>query len=130
MKNPTKAQLRKEALKRHYNALEKLVGLTCGGGADGKKLSTALLKLERQASKAALNYCNGVTTSEQFEVVSNQITLQVQKLFRNELKGFFVNGDPRGYALKINDKVFNEIYRSTGLQSDWGGYGILSPDIQ
>ena len=41
-------------------------------------------------------------------------------------RGFFWNGDPRGYALKIdNDRV--QIPR--GMATDWGGYGLIAhPD--
>ena len=39
---------------------------------------------------------------------------------------FFINTDPRGYALKLNitaiEQAKYDIYR------DWGGYGILAPE--
>ena len=46
------------------------------------------------------------------------------------------NGDPRGWALKIDDRRFRELYgdddvpASERLARDWGGYGLLSPDAQ
>ena len=38
----------------------------------------------------------------------------------------FLNGDPRGYALKLCDQFSKDkiIYK------DWGGYGIIAPDFR
>lgn len=41
-----------------------------------------------------------------------------------------INTDPRGYALKIDDTVMRSgTYDTVKLDRDWGGYGILSPQI-
>ena len=39
----------------------------------------------------------------------------------------FVNGDARGYALKIMDSYVME--RRLDIYKDWGGYGIIAPDL-
>ena len=52
-----------------------------------------------------------------------EIKKQVQKIFDNKLEGFFINYDSRGYALKIKAE-------NSPLEQDWGGYYILSPEIQ
>ena len=39
----------------------------------------------------------------------------------------FINGDPRGYALKIDDAWIRE--NKIDIHRDWGGYGILAPDL-
>lgn len=39
--------------------------------------------------------------------------------------GFQLNGDPRGYALKLDPA---KCKLPTGIQTDWGGYGILAPE--
>jgi len=46
---------------------------------------------------------------------------------RSPLVPVFINRDPRGYALKIND----DWMRATDcrLHRDWGGYGIIAPDL-
>lgn len=126
----TKAEQRKQALLNHYSSLEKLA-ILCGlENPDGKKLSLKLFKLEQIANKAATNYCNGEIEHFQYEDIVNPIEDKVKLLFNQQLKGFFVNSDPRGYSLKIQDSTFKELYREkTGLTSDWGGYGILSPDL-
>ena len=41
---------------------------------------------------------------------------------------FFVNRDPRGYALKL-ELATNEGHQF-GIYTDWGGYGILCPKIE
>lgn len=35
--------------------------------------------------------------------------------------------DPRGYALKIRDEWMAK--HETALHRDWGGYGIIAPDL-
>lgn len=40
----------------------------------------------------------------------------------------FFNGDPRGYALKIEDSWMRS-HPDAKLHQDWGGYGILAPEI-
>ena len=38
-----------------------------------------------------------------------------------------INGDPRGYALKVDDKWV--CGNNAVLKRDWGGYGILAPEF-
>jgi len=126
----TRAQQRSEALEKHYLSLEKLA-ILCGlTDPDGKKLSLKLLKIEKEMSKAATQYCNGEIDHLYYRL-KHDINLQrIETLFNHKLKGFFINSDPRGYSLKIQDDIFKTDYREqTGLQSDFGGYGILSPDL-
>ena len=44
------------------------------------------------------------------------------------MKKVFINGDPRGYALKIDDKYQDRLHK-VGIHRDWGGYGIIAPDF-
>lgn len=130
MKTETKAMKRTRELNDHYNVLRRLA-LACGAKSpDGKKLSLALLKLEREAHKRAEDYCNGVIDSDHWDKIEERISGEVQALFNNNLKGFFVNGDPRGYALKIESEVNALDYAKIGLVRDMGGYGLLSPEIK
>lgn len=47
----------------------------------------------------------------------------------------FINRDPRGYALKIDDEWIRQqradhrTVHMAGIHQDWGGYGILAPEI-
>ncbi len=45
----------------------------------------------------------------------------IQRLI-GPVDGIYINGDPRGYALKIQAE------HADGLVKDWGGYGILAPE--
>jgi hypothetical protein len=41
----------------------------------------------------------------------------------------FLNRDPRGYALKIDDE-WMRAHPQFRLHTDWGGYGIIAPEIE
>jgi hypothetical protein len=123
-----KRERRAAALLAHYATCERLalaLGMTaecpkCGlrsnnttcpkcvvpmhGGPDGKKISVTLWKIERFAHEAATDYCNGVISAEQWEARKAFDTANVEKLFGKLPPGFFVNGDARGYALKIDNE--------------------------
>ena len=116
-----------EELNRHYKSLELL------GFPNGKKASVKLLALEREAHKIATDQCNGDgklsgLTEQQQERTIETILTKIQDM-NPSLKGLFFNGDARGYSLKLKDSVMREIYNNTGLQQDWGGYGLLAPEI-
>lgn len=117
-----KQERRKAQLERHYNALEAL------GAPDGKKASVALLKLERAAHKLTTDQCNGDGDYETNGAKLVELLKKAKSILPN-VKGIFINGDARGYALKIQDSAMRELYRESGLQTDWGGYGILAPEI-
>ncbi len=102
---------------------ERLLELVSGGLFSGEELYTKLRALEKRAHNTATQYCNGEITTPQYEV--KQISI-MRALDRLGLAGkYFINGDPRGYALKTSGKLAEEY----GLYSDWGGYGILAPDF-
>ena len=42
-------------------------------------------------------------------------------------EAIFLNGDPRGYALKIKDDFIRD--NKVNIYKDWGGYGIFAPDF-
>lgn len=124
-----KTETRKEALLKHYATLEYLSAFL-GKKQDGKKLSILLWKMEQDAHHAAMNYCNGDITNAQWDNVIAQVTFDINEIFGKIPPGFFVNGDARGYTLKINDDAMRDVYPDgVGLHRDMGGYGILSPEI-
>lgn len=100
---------------------------------DGKKISVALFKTERLASNAATAQCNGEAYRNDGDWLL--FVCEVKQMVRQALgtlpPGFFVNSDPRGYALKIdNENPEGQLLIATvGLHRDMGGYGILSPEI-
>ena len=101
---------------------------------DGDKLARKIHSLELKAHKLATDYCNGENgvDSENWEELSDAILAKVDKVLNFKRQGIpvFVNGDARGYALKIDDN-FMRGYLSKGgrLHTDWGGYGILAPEF-
>ncbi len=121
----------KEQRTRQYEALEALA-ITCGiESPDGEQLYKKLRTWERKANKASLDYCNGELAGEQFEPFIQHVENEVSKLFNCKVSGFFVNTDPRGYALKIQDKHVRSEgkYSTIRIHQDWGGDGILAPDF-
>lgn len=147
MKTMTKKERRQKQLEAHYAALVRLAE-TCGvKKAEGKKLSVALLKIERDAHAGAEAYCNGETyrsnifgeynfnaDENAWERFSEMIEREVQVLFVTLPSFFYVNGDARGYALKIRgteagNDYGRDLIEKTGLQKDWGGNGLLAPEI-
>ena len=124
---------RKARLERHYKTLEMLAD-KCGVNAEGKKLSLKLWKLELEATKITTAYCNGEIDGgedgEKIDSMLQSIENQVTALFNNRLSGFHLNRDPRGHALKIEDEIVRTVYADIPLERDWGGYGLLSPEIK
>jgi hypothetical protein len=145
-----KKQQRTENLQRHYFNLCALYTQTTGEAltlADAKKLSNKLRKLEKLATiettaqnngyyqePTPQDYKNGnfekmrlqCTDDGEYpesEIKLDKIRAEVQKLFKNKLEGFFINYDSRGYALKIKAEL-------CPLSQDWGGYYLLSPEIE
>lgn len=119
---------------RHFAALVKLAGLENSPNAFeiGQRMYKRLLSVEREAHKAAEDYCN--LPNFDWEKATDKARGKVERIFNGKLPaGFFVNGDPRGYALKINagneaGMEYHPEYIPAGLHKDWGGYGILAPD--
>ena len=130
----SKRDRRKLELDCHYLSLERLARLCGVEKVDGKKLSLHLWKLEGRAHQICLDLCNGLDSDKEIsdrEYELDQIESEVSQLFNCKLKGFYINRDPRGYALKIDEPIMiSGIYDSCMLQKDWGGYGILSPEIK
>lgn len=118
-------------LKRHYQALERLASFCGVDSANGKKLSNKLRRIEIELQKPLLDFCNGdfIGTYDDLDKITDNAEKEIQKLFNNKLQGLHINRDPRGYALKIDDEVNRTIYKDIDLNRDWGGYGLLAPEI-
>ena len=145
----TKKQQRAENLNRHYYNIGQLYQQTTGKEItqdQAKKISNKLRKLERLATIETTAQNNGYYTEPtpldwktgraekmslkldedgncpESDIKLDEILKQVQKIFDNKLEGLFINYDSRGYALKIKAE-------NSPLGQDWGGYYILSPEI-
>ena len=96
---------------------------------DALNLCRKLRRLENKAYKITLRQCNkGIDEEDQKN--EEEILNKVDKLLNFKAQGIkvFINGDARGHALKISDK-HKELLREVGFFIDWGGYGIIAPEI-
>lgn len=92
--------------------------------ADGADMLRRLRRVECTTHRAAVDYCNGEMQMEQWETTKDKAHAIVAVIFGGKLPpGFFINGDPRGYALKL------ETAPAVGLETDWGRHAILAPDF-
>lgn len=87
----------------------------------GLGLHKKLRRLETKASRIATALCNGDITDKAGDKALQKIEDKVHEL---GFSGFFINRDPRGYALKVREALV-----PSGMQKDWGGYGILAPEF-
>jgi hypothetical protein len=116
----------------HHKALEALYqGFPV---PSGEKLWRALRRIEVKASNAATAQCNGEAYQGQpyreeseWNEFCSAIGREVARVMGGTPEGFYVNGDPRGYALKIDPERGGRI--PAGLETDWGRYGLLAPII-
>lgn len=125
-----KRERKAQQLLVHYITCEKLGRLLGMTNPDGKKISVGLWKAEKAGQKRAVAMCNDENYRD--EIVDKLRILQtVGDTLGGKLPpGFFINSDPRGYALKIDDaSPMREQLLTIGMQRDMGGYFILSPDI-
>lgn len=88
---------------------------------DPVALCKRLRRYETRANNAAVKYCNGEIESGAWEAESVRTATAVNALLGDDR--VWVNGDPRGYALKIDLADGEQLHR------DWGGYGIIAPDL-
>lgn len=108
---------------------------------DPVTLCKKLRALEARGAALALRCCNGPQFPNEgdSERISGAILAKVNVLLGNlkytkegrtirMVVPIFVNLDPRGYALKINDE-WMRARRELRLHTDWGGYGIIAPEI-
>ena len=90
-----------------------------------------LYELENSVCKVNEDYCNGFIDYEDYLLEHNQFEQQLENILNpSNPSVLYVNGDPRGYGLKIQSEERNRLYEEQGINiySDWGGYGILAPE--
>ena len=97
------------------------------------QLCRKLRRIERASNNLMVERCNGTNKTEEVQEKENsEILSKVDKLlnFKKQNIPVFLNGDPRGYTLKVEDS-YTENKRNEGivLHRDWGGYGIIAPDL-
>ncbi len=95
---------------------------------DPVALSKKLHRLEAEAHHAATDWCNGDINESAWERSTASVLDRLDKILGFRAAGIpvFVNGDARGYALKIDDTDARNLH----IHKDWGGYGIISPTFE
>ncbi len=109
----------------------RLLAETFGGTLTGGELYGKLRRLERRGVRLGLRLCNGpeFPSEEAREKEEAAILAAAQKLLPN--CAVILNLDPRGYALKISDEwVRNHRDTLDWMRRDWGGYGLIAPEIK
>jgi hypothetical protein len=121
--------------KMHANSQEIEKGGPYAVENAGADMYEKLRRIEAKAHRYAEMGCNGELTEDQEAKQEEAIRQSVSRVFGMKRPkkgaedgaglpaGFFINGDPRGYALKIK-----ELHVREGMHKDWGGYGILAPE--
>ena len=126
----------------HHRALETLRDESCE--LSGIQLWRKLRTLESITHSIAEASCNGESirvtwplfgireydfhsNEDAWEDACNVATDCVRNVFGCVPEGFFVNGDARGCALKLDGE---SVTAPKGMETDWGRNGILAAEIQ
>ena len=127
----TKKQRQYEQIKAHGENL--LAIFPNATERDPIALYKKLRRMEAKAQAIALRLCNGPEFPggyDEVDALTGAILEKVNAILGNsgpDAVPVFVNRDPRGYALKIDDVWIHN--KQARIYSDWGGYGIIAPEI-
>ena len=114
-----------QAIRNHGEHIKQIFGLPAD--MDPLTLCKQLRRLENKAHRLAEAWCNGTIDADTYDARADKILASLNKLLNYRTQGVpvFLNSDPRGYALKIKDGFCQHLR----IYKDWGGYGILAPEI-
>ena len=98
------------------------------------QLCRKLRRIEKEARILMTDQCNGDLnhkSTDEILFMEEEILNKLDKIlnFKSQNIPVFLNGDPRGYTLKIKDDYLRKVRDKTPLYSDMGGYGIIAPDL-
>jgi hypothetical protein len=114
-----------QSIRKHGETLLSI--FPAGEEPDPVKLCKKLRRIESAAHRAAEQYCNGEIDADGWDTASGAARVKAHTLLGPSQAPIVINGDPRGYALKIESEWTAE--HAPRLHRDWGGYGILAPEI-
>jgi TPP-dependent trihydroxycyclohexane-1,2-dione (THcHDO) dehydratase len=123
----TKKDKQREAILQHGFKLIRVFNLPAA--TSPVELCKKIHRIEAEAHRFAERYCNGEVTEEEDAKKETSVLKRLDAILNFKVQGIpvFVNGDPRGYALKIKDDYVRE--HNLDIYRDWGGYGILAPEF-
>lgn len=107
-------------IERHGRDLLRI--FTAATDTDPVSLCKRLRRVEVRANRAACEACNNQAGADAWPEEQDRALRLVGKLLGTDR--VWVNGDPRGYALKVDLRDGEQLHR------DWGGYGIIAPDLR
>lgn len=105
---------------------------------DPVTLCKRLRRIEGSAHRHAERRCNEDVPDRECERVKTLTANKLAALLGSGSDRIWLNGDPRGYALKVDLRKTpcGKSLDDTGchcpaerLHTDWGGYGIIAPEI-
>jgi hypothetical protein len=127
----------KESIMRHGQSL--LAAFPNATERDPVTLCKKLRRIETNADNIGLRLCNGPWFDNMEAWADKETAKHLAKVrallglseSESATVGLFVNRDPRGYALKLSDDWTRDHNSKAEcrIYSDWGGYGILAPEI-
>jgi len=123
----TKKQRQAEAILQHGFKLIRVFNLP--EGTLPVTLCKRVHRLEVEAHRMAEAQCNGMITIQQVAKKEKSVLKRLDQLlnFEEQEIPVFLNGDPRGYALKIESEYVRD--HNVDIHRDWGGYGIIAPEF-
>ena len=115
-------------IEKHGEDLKKVFNLP---EADPIKLCKKLHSLEVRANGIMTQYANGAISMEAVDRHREIIAADLVKIIGAEnMTKIYINGDPRGYTLKLNQAATEQAQASgINIHRDWGGYGIIAPEF-
>jgi hypothetical protein len=86
-------------------------------------------RLEAEAHSFAERCCNEYIPDDKQARKDASILKRLDAILGYKAAGIpiFLNGDPRGYAIKIRDEYVRA--NNLEIERDWGGYGIICPEF-
>ncbi len=127
MKKKTAKQLREEAVLTHGLRLQRIFPASkwCGP----VELYKRLHRIEAEAHSFAERECSEQLPEGANERKDASVLKRLDAIlgFKEAGVPIFVNGDPRGYAIKIDNKIVKTL--DLEIYTDWGGYGIICPEF-
>jgi hypothetical protein len=119
---------KQERRQKHIEALARLFEKTF---LETKRVYQNLILIERIGRGAAESYCNGTIDSDAYDSILNNIKERIRRLeLPNRIMlNIHLNGDPRGYFLKLDDDFTRKELLNFEIEKDWGGYAILVPQF-
>lgn len=111
-----------ERIRQHGELLQGHFGIAF----DAVQFCKKLRRLEVKANGIMTDYCNGVCSDEDVDnYVLGPLKDALIKIFGERgFRDIYINHDPRGYTLKLNEIATARI---PGIYRDLGGYGIIAP---